>query len=212
MEMAVRRRRPRASAVQKRKAILDAALTVLSTHGYEGTTTRAIAKEAGLAPGHLSKYFPSKEALWRSVIEEFNRELHAILDATADTPGSPRALARSILPRVLRFFAVNHRLTRLMLQEFSISSPRHDWVVEQVGLPVWHRLRPLFEALHAGTSVNENLSAAFGYFALMGSALVFFGSSPEVRAIAGINPDDSATMEQYIEYVIDTLFGKQARR
>jgi TetR/AcrR family transcriptional regulator len=210
--MAVRRRRPRATAVHNRKAILDAALTLLSTHGYEGTTTRAVAKEAGLAPGHLSKYFPSKDALWRSVIEEYNRELHAILDATTDASGSPQAIARSILPRFLRFFAVNHRMTRLMLQEFSTSSPRHDWVVQQVGLPVWRRLRPLFEALHSSRSHAGNLGGAFGYFSLIGSALVFFGSSPEVRAIAGIDPDDESTVDRYIDYVIDTFFGKQSSR
>lgn len=35
-----------------------------------------------------------------------------------------------------------------MLQEFSVKSARHDWVVETFGRPVWALLRPLFEILH----------------------------------------------------------------
>jgi TetR/AcrR family transcriptional regulator len=106
----------------------------------------------------------------------------------------------------LRFFALNHRLTRLMLQEFSVSSPRHDWVVRQVGMPVWHRLKPLFEALQS-TKRNSRDHPAYAYFSLIGSALIFFGSSPEVRAIGGLNPSDKATVDAFIDYLINMIIG-----
>jgi len=197
------RRRPRASAVANRSLILDAALTVFAAYGYEGTTTRAIAKQARLQPGHLAKYFSSKEALWQSVIKEFNGEIERILDDRVGAGNSrrPTRIARTVLPKFLRFFAVNHRLTRLMLQEFSISSPRHDWVVQEVGLPLWRRLQPLFEALESRRTQRQR-NAAFSYFALLGSALVFFGSSTEVRTIAGLDPHDPATIDDYINHLV----------
>ncbi len=204
------RRSPRASAVANRRLILDAALTVFSAQGYEGTTTRAIAKQAGLQPGHLAKYFPSKEILWQSVIKEFNGEIERILAEGVSQTSSKHPLrsARAVLPKFLRFFAVNHRLTRLMLQEFSISSPRHDWVVQQVGRPIWQRLQPLFERLESRHAEVER-RGAFSYFALIGSALVFFGSSAEVRMIAGLNPHDAATMDDYIEYLVSSLLRRR---
>jgi len=42
---------------------MEAALTVFHARGYEGTTMPAIAEEAGIAPGTLYNYFPSKEKL-----------------------------------------------------------------------------------------------------------------------------------------------------
>jgi TetR/AcrR family transcriptional regulator len=200
------RRRPRATAIANRRSILDAALEVFSTYGYEGTTTRAIAKRAQLKQGHLAKYFPTKEALWRATIEEFNGEIVRVLDDDFDRAGSKRPIdvARAVLPNLLRFFAENHRLSRLMLQEFSVSSPRHDWVVSEIGRPIWRRLQPLFAALHVrDRSLGHD--PTFSYFALIGSALLFFGSSSEVRMIAGSNPADPSTVEEYIEYIMKTV-------
>lgn len=200
------RRRPRASAIRNRRLILDAALTVFAAQGYEGTTTRAIAQQARLQPGHLAKYFSSKEALWQSVVKEFNGKLEKILDDGVSAANStrPSRIARVVLPRFLRFFAVNHRLTRLMLQEFSMTSSRHDWVVREVGRPLWERLQPLFEGLESRHTQRQR-NAAFRYFALLGSALVFFGSSAEVRMIAGLDPHDQATMDDYINHLVSTV-------
>ncbi len=200
------RRRPRASAVANRRAILDAAIGEFSTYGYEGTTTRGVAKRARLEHGHLAKYFPTKEALWQAAIEEFNGELLAILDVSLDRADlkHPLAAARAVLPELLKFFAVHHRLSRLMMQEFSISSPRHDWLVSEIGIPIWRRLQPLLTALRArDRSLGGN--PVFSYFALLGSALLFFGSSSEVHTIAGSDPTDPPISEDYIEYLLYTI-------
>jgi TetR/AcrR family transcriptional regulator len=199
------RRRPRATAIANRRSILDAALEIFSTYGYEGTTTRAIAKRARLKQGHLAKYFPTKEALWKATLEEFNGEILRVMDDDLDRGlKRPLDVARAVLPNLLRFFAENHRLSRLMLQEFSVSSPRHDWVVSEIGRPIWRRLQPLFAALHVrDRSLGHD--PTFSYFALIGSALLFFGSSSEVRMIAGSNPADPSTVEEYIEYIMKTV-------
>jgi TetR/AcrR family transcriptional regulator len=200
------RRRPRATAIANRRAIICAALEVFSTRGYDGTTTRAVAKKARLKQGHLSKYFPTKESLWRGAIEEFQGEIEQILDGGLDRADfkRPLAVARTALTSLLRFFAMNHRLSRLMLQEFSVSSPRHDWVVSQIGRPIWQRLQPLFETLHArDRSIGG--SPIFSYFSLIGSALIFFGSPSEVYKIAGSKPTDPSTAEEYIDYILGAL-------
>lgn len=52
-----------------------------------------------------------------------------------------------LLPRFLGIFANQPRMTRLMLQELSLTSPRHHWLVENFGRSVWLHIRPLFDAL-----------------------------------------------------------------
>ncbi len=47
----------------KREALLRAALTLFTEHGFHGTPTSKIAKEAGVATGTLFHYFGTKEAL-----------------------------------------------------------------------------------------------------------------------------------------------------
>ena len=58
---------------QTRSAIVSAALRLFRENGYEATTMRAIAKEAGVATGNAYYYFSSKEEL----IQEFYARNHA---------------------------------------------------------------------------------------------------------------------------------------
>ena len=67
-----------------RKRILQAARRLFADNGYDSTTTRDIAKEAGIASGTLFNYFPSKEAVVACLANE------AIGDALADAEQASR--------------------------------------------------------------------------------------------------------------------------
>ena len=48
---------------EKRQEILAAAETCIARDGFRGASIADICKEAGISPGHLYHYFPSKEAI-----------------------------------------------------------------------------------------------------------------------------------------------------
>ncbi|MFX1474990.1 MAG: TetR/AcrR family transcriptional regulator [Promethearchaeota archaeon] len=54
--------------VQARHRILDAAITVFAQKGYHRTKMEDIAKHLGVSKGALYQYFPSKQALFRAVV------------------------------------------------------------------------------------------------------------------------------------------------
>lgn len=62
----------RITAEQKaatRQRVLDVAAQLFRANGYDGTTTRDIAVEAGIATGTLFNYFPNKEAIVAALAE-----------------------------------------------------------------------------------------------------------------------------------------------
>jgi AcrR family transcriptional regulator len=61
-----------------RRRIVEAATTCLVTNGYAGTTTAAIATQAGLSQGSLFNHFASKEDLLAAVVEEGHQWLVGI--------------------------------------------------------------------------------------------------------------------------------------
>jgi AcrR family transcriptional regulator len=80
-----RRRRPEERAQQ----IMDAAVRLFAEQGYERTTTRAIAQEAGISEGTIYKYFDSKRALLfaithQSIVDPLKTLLEKMPDATDD--------------------------------------------------------------------------------------------------------------------------------
>jgi TetR/AcrR family transcriptional regulator len=206
----ITRRPQHDETTDQRAQIRGAALEVFSIWGFERATTRQIAAAAGIQQGHLAYYYPSKEALWREVLVEFNVECAAVLEnalATAKLRSS-ESRARAVLPALLRYLARNPRLTRIMMQEFSVSSPRHDWVIETFAQPIWLRLRPLFEALERDGWLG-GANAAVSYFTLVTSTVATFGSSGEIRKISGLNMQNEAAIEQHIAILVRTVLSKR---
>jgi AcrR family transcriptional regulator len=65
----------RLSSKERKQAIVEAVRGVFAENGFDGTTTRALAKAAGVSEALLYKHFPSKESLYA-----------AMLDACAEGP------------------------------------------------------------------------------------------------------------------------------
>ncbi|MCA8900002.1 MAG: TetR/AcrR family transcriptional regulator [Hyphomonas sp.] len=112
---------PRKSPVQARStatvdAILEAAARILESEGFEGYTTNAIAKRAGVSIGSLYQYFPNKDAVTAALVmadamrlhdefheaaeatrgKEFRVQLNALIDVVVAHQLDRPALARLI--------------------------------------------------------------------------------------------------------------------
>ena len=199
-------RKQRSAGIARRKAILAAALRVFAEQGFDGASTRAIAAAAGVEQGHLAYYFKSKESLWRAVVRSNSSKVEEDIALGLEDVDlrKPVDVARDLLGRLLTNFADNPYMTRLMLQEFSVASPRHDWVVGEVGLPIWKRLEPLFIALHKQGAIRGT-EPAFSYLAILGGALLFFGSQPEVRVIANIDSGNAVVARAFTEFLVKSI-------
>jgi len=80
-------------------AILQAALRLFSKQGYRGTSIREIAEEAGLSTGNVYHHFPDKEALFRTLLDQYWQAI--------DSPEFPfnKALAAGAFPDDLEALA-----------------------------------------------------------------------------------------------------------
>ncbi|HZZ48077.1 MAG TPA: TetR family transcriptional regulator [Pseudonocardia sp.] len=74
-----------------RRRILDAAIDAFARYGYDGASTRDIAREAGIDPRLITRYFGGKEALFELAVEQTYR--HPLMM----TPGQNRVVARALL-------------------------------------------------------------------------------------------------------------------
>jgi AcrR family transcriptional regulator len=74
-----KRRRGRPLVDDKRRRILDAALTTFAARGYHGTAVPEVADAAGVGTGTLYRYFENKEALVNEVYRDAKQRLKAAL-------------------------------------------------------------------------------------------------------------------------------------
>src|SRR2546427_10148414 len=80
-------------AADTRAKILHAAFTVLSRQGYENSSIKEIAEEAGVAQGLVHYYFKSKQQLVLAVLAEVCREMEYGIEQGA--AGAPSASVNS---------------------------------------------------------------------------------------------------------------------
>ena len=134
------RRRPRPVVREENeRALLEAAEGVFAEQGFKGATTAAIAQRAGVPKANLHYYFPTKETLYRSVIE---RVLTAWLVAASsfDASEDPRValsayigakmdLARE-MPLATRIWSAEVMRGAPMIQDF-IETTLTDWVASR---------------------------------------------------------------------------------
>lgn len=93
--------------VDKREAILDAALALFVERGFYGTAVPEIADRAGVGAGTIYRYFESKEALVNAIYRHQKQTFaHVVLN---DFPPSTttRELFRTLWMRMAKFATAN---------------------------------------------------------------------------------------------------------
>ena len=122
---ATRQARPGRRAENKeatRRAIVRAALTLFQTRGFDETTTKAIAKKAGVAEGTVFNYFRTKEDI---ALHFFNEELDHAIAAVRSNPRLTKA-------------PLEEKLFALVQSQFEYLAPYERFI----GAAVVHALRP----------------------------------------------------------------------
>jgi len=73
---------------ESKTLLVNTALQLFSRKGYDGTSIRAIAAEAGVSLGLMYNYFESKEALLLEIFNRGNKDIEASFAKAADVPGA----------------------------------------------------------------------------------------------------------------------------
>jgi TetR/AcrR family transcriptional regulator len=127
------------SRIQKRnrRAILEAALDVFSSHGYRGATLDQIATEAGLSKPNILYYFDGKEDIHVTLL---NQLMETWLDPlrAMDAKGDPGREILAYVQRKLDMARDLPRESRLFAGEILQGAPRMRPELES-------GLRPLFD-------------------------------------------------------------------
>jgi AcrR family transcriptional regulator len=85
------------SGIDKRAAILAAALRLIARFGLHNTPMSAVAREAGVAAGTLYLYFPSKEAMINALYIDVLRERHQTMTGQLQSGGDAEIDPRAAL-------------------------------------------------------------------------------------------------------------------
>ena len=119
------------SEVQTRTRILASAQRLFARRGYEGTTTRALAQEAGVAEGTLFRHFDNKKAILVEVATQGWIEILTDLLTELSEMGSYKAVAQVMQRRMLHL-RENADLLRVCFLEAQFHPELRDRIQAEV--------------------------------------------------------------------------------
>ena len=159
-----------------RSKILRAALQLFARRGYDGTTTKDLAKSAGVAEGTLFRYFPNKKAIlievatagWVDILTDLLTELSEM--------GSYKAVSQ-----VMRRRIINLRQNGDLLRVCFIEAQYHPELKESIQTEVINKMTDVAEAFFE-TAMSKGIYRQMNPKIV---AKVFLG----IFAIAGFSDD-----------------------
>lgn len=124
---------------ERKQEIFDAALKLFGEKGYEKTTIADIAKAIGVAQGLCYRYFPSKEVLFDSAIDQYADILVAPFADLAEKSNTPLKAFIAQMPSTVedkstKYYAVFH-------------GPQNKKFHNQLSLKMCEKLIPVVEKL-----------------------------------------------------------------
>jgi TetR/AcrR family transcriptional repressor of multidrug resistance operon len=106
---------------EKRRALMEAAVDLFSTQGFQATPTQQISDRAGVSAGTLFRYFRTKEELIDSLHASIHRALADAVDEAIHPETPVEEQIKNVKRQVLRWMFKNPNKT-LFFEQFS-SSP-----------------------------------------------------------------------------------------
>lgn len=111
------RHKPRLSSEARQADIVQVLLTLTAQHSPADITTMDIAKAIGLTQGAVFRHFPTKEAIWLSVLEWVQQSLLGSIEDAAQSQADPLAALRAVFRAHVRFVEAYPGVPRIIFHE-----------------------------------------------------------------------------------------------
>lgn len=205
-------RRSRAVRADIRELLLDAALVEFGAKGFDGASTRAIARRIGAHQPQINYHFASKDALWAAAVDHLFAELARTMRGLAVrargvSTGDVSEIAAIVAEMIRRFvhFAARHpELNRIMVHEATSESGRLTWMTQRHVKPLYDLVRPLWRRLRKA-AIAAPIDDKLFHYVMVGAASLVYVNAPEARLLTGIEPTARPWVEAHAEGLVATL-------
>ena len=100
----------------RREQLLEVATRLFALHGLEGTTTKDIAREAGVSPGLLYHYYPSTEELLVAVVAQHDPTSRVRMALEGPLEGKVEEALLHALAEISEFLGQRREITWLCMR------------------------------------------------------------------------------------------------
>jgi len=192
-----RQRAPQRRAEETQDQLIDAAIVLFASHGFDGTSIRMIETEADVKRGLAAYHFGNKAELWRVAMSRLLQTLGNDMEVVDKaTEGLPRlARFRAAILTFMRYSANFPQLNHVMVQEAKTKTWRSDFLIEGF-------IRPLVGWTSRITGFDIDVHT---HYIMLGAATFVFNVEYECEALFGMNPRNDDFVQAHADATIEML-------
>jgi AcrR family transcriptional regulator len=204
-------------SAETRQRLIEAALDLFGTQGYEGTTTRALAEQAQVNLAAIPYHFGGKEKLYRTIASHVAGEIRSHLRIPGDpfaadaepspSPAQARAQLHILIDRLVDTMTLpaSARWARFITREQLEPSAAFEILYEGFQLPLQEHVCRL---LAAASSRADGTALRLQGIALFGQIFIFRWGRPAVlRRLEAENlgPPERAAIKRMLHFNLDAI-------
>jgi TetR/AcrR family transcriptional regulator len=199
--------RPRRRGMDVRERILKVALEYFGAFGFEGTSTRAVAEQAGVTHTLVLYHFRSKDKLWIATVEDALKSYAEALAANIATAPSrsARDALTSFVEQFVRMSACHPQIHRLMTMHSTQGTKRLEWIIDHFLRGHFTFIRDLIRRGQAEGSVRQCDPARL-YYLIIGAGGTPFTLRTEYKALTDRDVFSEAEILRNIAFIYEIVF------
>jgi AcrR family transcriptional regulator len=192
------------AAPDTKEVILEVGLRHFSAHGYAGTSLNDIADEVGIRRPSVLHHFPSKEALYRSVVMNAFSDWYWLVEEATSNVESGWPQVERVLRTAFRFFEERPEAVRLARREALDGGPVLAAEMATV-------LRPGFAAAREWLQQEMDAGRLRYYdpgqliLTAYGAVLSYLSDAALITALRDVDPLSPTELESRREHVLSIL-------
>jgi TetR/AcrR family transcriptional regulator len=192
---------------RSRERILRAALEEFAIKGFDGTTTAAIARHAGVTQPLVHYHFTSKIVLWRAAVHSaFEASVLAFAGVEQELRGLGGLDRMKVLTRrYVRFSASHPELARIVSHESMQGGERLQWLTDEAIGGGFDWFRVLYEQGIAEGWMKP-LPVMHVLSSIGASGAYLFMVRASMWETYGVDVTDPVVVEEHADTVIEMFF------
>lgn len=200
-----RKRRVQQRSIETRAKILECAARAFATTGFEGTSTRAIATELGIAHALVLYHFATKEGLWQAVVQHAVGGLRIEVEHNEENePVSAAERLRKIMEAFVRFSADKHQMHQIFAHASRNGGPELDWLIASIA-PLYKMLSGLMRECQAAGKFVQGDPHMLVYLFLV-TATHPYQHPRELELSTGRQLTHPATVDEHVRLCLALFF------
>jgi TetR/AcrR family transcriptional regulator len=191
---------------RKREVILAAALELFSRGGVDGASLDSVAERADVSKTNLIYYYPSKDALYRAVLNNVLSLWLGPLEVI-DPANAPEQAIASYIRQKIAFSRDHAAASRLFCFEILYGAPVLDGRLREMLRPVMDEKAAVFDHWIASGRMAKVDPYQFLY-SLWATTQHFADFATQIEALSGRTLDDRDFFEESVRHVTELFLAR----